>query len=323
MKYLDLPIVGNVARIALGTDHYGETIPDDIAFKQIDIYLERGGNILDSARLYGQEVDEGPSTSELLIGKYIKTIDRNRIIIATKGGFPHIGHMDKPRLDRKSLENDIEKSMEQLGCTPDIYFLHRDWKAIPAGEIIEILNEFIKKGYTRTIGASNWSIERIDEANEYAREHNLIGFTFSELQFSLAYTDRATWGDDTIEIMNSTSSLEYYEKTKLPYLCFAAQGKGIFSKAIAGDFSGMSEKARSRFYTPMNIERIRRVERVCNLLGARVEDIVLSYLTSQKSNSIAIIGSSKPEQIRSSLANTDLELDQSTIEYLDLRRDTI
>ena len=161
MKYLDLPVIGKVSRISLGCDHYGETIDEAIAIKQLDMYLERGGNLLDTARVYGQKIDEGPSTSELLLGKYLKTIDRGKVIIATKGGHPHIGHMDSPRLDRTSLTNDITASIEQLGTPPDIFFLHRDWRDIPAGELIEILNTFIEKGYTRSIGASNWSVERI------------------------------------------------------------------------------------------------------------------------------------------------------------------
>ena len=323
MKYLDLPIIGKTARIALGCDHYGETIDETIALKQLDIYLEKGGNLLDTARLYGQKEDEGPSTSELLLGRYLKTIDRNNLIIATKGGHPHIGHMDQPRLDRKSLTNDITASLEQLGTAVDIYFLHRDWNAIPVGEIIETLNEFISLGYTKTLGASNWSTERIEEANEYAKKHGLVGFSFSELQYSLASTDRTTWGDDTIEIMNSTSSISYYEKSGMPYLCFASQGKGIFSKVLSGQENTLSERARSRFLTPINRERINRVGVLSARLGEKPEDIVLSYITSQSSNSIAIIGSSKPEQIKSSLTNPDLVLTEEMLEYLDLRKDTI
>ncbi len=322
MKYLDLPIVGKSARISLGCDHYGETIDEKIALEQLDIYLENGGNLLDTAHVYGQEFDNGPSSSEIVLGKYLKTIDRSKVIVATKGGHPCIGHMDRPRLDRKSLLSDITSSLEQLGTTVDIYFLHRDFKSMDAGEIIETLNDFIKNGYTKAIGASNWSPERIDEANSYAKKHNLAGFSFSELQFSLAYTDRETWGDNTIEIMNSTSEISYYEKTMMPYLCFSSQGKGLFSKVLSGKENELSERAKKRFLTPTNTERIKRVAVLCKELDAKPEDIVLSYITSQKSNSIAIIGSSKPEQIKSSLSNVDLSLTEDMIEFLDERKDS-
>ena len=317
MKYLDLPLIGRTSRIALGCDHYGETIDENIAYKQLDIYFENGGNLLDTARVYGQKMDDGPGSSEILLGKYLKSVDRKDYVLVTKGGHPHIGHMDMPRLNETDLTHDIEKSLEQLGTSVDIYFLHRDWPEYDVGPIMEILNSFVKKGYTKTIGASNWSVERIKEANEYAKKHALTPFSISQLQFSLAYTDKQTWGDDTIEIMNSSSPISFYEDSKMPYMCFSSQGKGIFSKMLSGQESSISERARRRFLTPINRERIERVGILCQELDAKPEDIVLSYITSQKSNAIAIIGSSKPEQIASSLANTDLTLTKKMLEYLE------
>lgn len=321
MKYLDLPEIGRISRIALGCDHYGESIEEKTAYEQLDIYLSNGGNLLDTARVYGQKVDDGPGSSEILLGKYLKSLDRNKYVLSTKGGHPHIGHMDMPRLNRKDLTNDIERSLDQLGTHADIYFLHRDWPEYDVGEIMEILDTFVKKGYTRTIGASNWSVERINEANEYAMKHALTPFAISQLQFSLAYTDKKTWGDDTIEILNSSSPISFYEKTKMPYMCFSSQGKGIFSKVLTGKEATLSDRARQRFLTPINRARIERVGILCKELDAKPEDIVLSYITSQESNSIAIIGSSKPEQIESSLSNTDLMLSKDMLEYLETGRE--
>lgn len=320
MKYLNLPIIGKTSRIALGCDHYGETIDESVAFKQIDIYLSKGGNLLDTARVYGQKEDDGPGSSEILLGKYLKSVDRNSYILSSKGGHPHIGHMDRPRLNRTDLTNDIEASLDQLGTNIDIYFLHRDWPEYEVGEIMEILNDFVKKGYTKVLGASNWSVERIAEANEYAKAHDLVPFSFSQLQFSLAYTDKKTWGDDTIEILKSSSPISFYEETGMPYMCFSSQAKGIFSKYLSNNEDAISQRARDRFLTPMNIERIKRVGKLSKELGAKPEEIVLSYITSQESNSIAIIGSSKPEQITSSLENTDLTLTRAMINFLETGR---
>ncbi len=318
MKYIDIPKLGKVARISLGCDHYGETIDEKIATEQLDYYIAQGGNLLDTARLYGQQVDEGPGTSEILLGQYLKHVDRSKLIIATKGGHPHLGHMDRPRLDRSSLYSDIEASLDQLGTPVDIYFLHRDWPEYEVGPIVETLNEFVQKGYTRILGASNWSTERIKEANMYAQKHNLQGFEFSELQYSLAKTDTETWGDSTIEIMGSSSSPKsFYEETMLPYMCFTSQGKGIFSKVIRGKECEMSERGRKRFLTDENRKRIERVRILTEKLSVSPEEIVISYITSQKSNAIAIIGSSKLEQIKTSLENTDLTLSQEMLDYLE------
>ena len=59
------------------------------------------------------------------------------------------------------------------------------------------------------------------------------------------------------------------------------------------------------------------------MLDAKPSDVVLSYITSRKSNGFAIIGSSKPEQILDSLSNTDLVLSEDMLRYLDLRSDSL
>lgn len=323
MKYLDLPIIGKVSKIILGCDHYGETISEDIAYKQLDIYLDKGGNVLDTARLYGQVYDEGPSTSEKLLGKYLKHIDRSSVVIATKCGHPCLKDKSKHRLDSKSLTNDIIESLEELGTMPDILFLHRDEPSLPVGEIMETLHSFVQKGYTRTIGASNWSTSRIEEANRYAERHNLTPFMFSELQFSLAHTTKEIWGDPTLEIMNTEEQIRWYEKTMLPYFAFSSQAKGLFSKALSGNIDSLAARAKTRFLSNINIKRIDRVKEVCMMLDAKPSDVVLSYITSQKSNGFAIIGSSKPEQILDSLSNTDLVLSEDMLRYLDLRSDSL
>lgn len=323
MKYSDLPILGKMSRIILGCDHYGETISEDTAYRQLDIYLERGGNVLDTARLYGQSYDEGPSASELLLGRYIRTVDRNKVIIATKCGHPMLKDKSKHRLDSKSLANDIHKSIEELGTAPDILFLHRDEPSLPVCEIMETLHGFVQKGYTRTIGASNWSTSRIEEANRYAEEHNLTPFMFSELQFSLAHTTKEIWGDPTLEIMNTEDQIKWYEKTMLPYFAFSSQAKGLFSKALSGNIDTLAARAKTRFLSNTNIKRIERVREICKILGTKPSEVVLSYITSQKSNGFAIIGSSKPEQILDSLSNTDLALSEDMLRYLDLRSDSL
>ena len=68
----------------------------------------------------------------------------------------------------------------------DIYMLHRDDPSVPAGEFIDVLNRHISRGTIRAIGASNWSLERVAEANAYAAAHGLQGFGAMSNQLSLA-----------------------------------------------------------------------------------------------------------------------------------------
>jgi aryl-alcohol dehydrogenase-like predicted oxidoreductase len=85
------------------------------------------------------------------------------------------------------IASDIDDSLNRLGmdCIP-LYYLHRDDGKTPCGEIIGALNRQIGRGRIRYLGASNWSVARIAEANAYAAQHGLQGFVASQIQGSLA-----------------------------------------------------------------------------------------------------------------------------------------
>lgn len=319
MKRLAIsPMIPSVSRIALGCDHYGENVPKETAFAQLDMYIAHGGNLLDTARVYGQQVDEGPSTSELTIGTWLKSTGlRNKVVIATKGGHPHIGRLHESRLDWKSLYNDIRMSLDQLGTDHvDLWFLHRDDPQVGVDEIVDMLDEFITSGMTYQVGASNWSYERMAEAIDYAIKHGRRAFSASEIQWSLAVCTPEQWGDDTIVCMDAPS-YKWYKKQQMPVFCFAPQAKGLFSKIIAGKADTLSERAKQRFLTDENLRRVDRCASLSQELGVSPAAICLSYITSQKIPSIAIAGSSKIEQLQDSLSMADLELTEEQIAFLE------
>lgn len=313
-------MIPSVSRIALGCDHFGETTPREVAFQLLDLYITNGGNLLDTAMVYGQQVDEGPSTSEQTIGEWLRSTGlRKKIVIATKGGHPHIGRMHDSRLDWKSLSHDINQSLEQLGTDHvDLWLLHRDDPQIGVDEIVDMLDEFITAGLTYHVGASNWSFERIAEANDYAKQNGRRAFSASEIQWSLAVCTPEQWGDDTLACMNE-ASYKWYKKQQMPVLCFASQAKGLFSKIIAGKMDTLSERAKQRFLTEENLRRVDRCAKLSQELGVSPAAICLAYITSQNLPSIAIVGSSKVEQLRDSLSLADLELDVQQLAYLEGR----
>ncbi|MFA6690070.1 MAG: aldo/keto reductase [Sphaerochaetaceae bacterium] len=321
MKRLPISaLIPSASRIALGCDHYGETISQETAFRLLDLYVSNGGNLLDTAMVYGQKVDEGPSTSEPTIGQWLKdTGMRKKVAIATKGGHPHIGRMHDSRLDWKSLSHDINRSLEQLGTDHvDLWFLHRDDPRIGVDEIIDMLDEFVTTGLTFQIGASNWSHERIAEANEYAKRNGRHMFTASEIQWSLAVCTPDQWGDDTIVCMDDTAHA-WYRKQQIPVFCYASQAKGLFSKIIAGEADTLSERARTRFLTDENLERVDRCAALSKELGVSPAALCVAYITSQNIPTVAIVGSSKVDQLQDTLSMADLELTQEQIAFLEGR----
>ncbi len=133
----------------------------DLVCQVLDRYVSIGGNTIDTAHVYcGGE-------SEIAIGQWMmERGNRNDIIILTKGA-----HHDQygPRVNREAITNDLFKSLERLKTDYiDLYALHRDDPTVPVSEIVDVLNEHIKAGRIKAIGGSNWTSDRIQEANEYA-----------------------------------------------------------------------------------------------------------------------------------------------------------
>lgn len=298
-----------LAQIALGCDNYGSSIPEDIALAQLDIYFEQGGNLLDTARAYGQEKEGGPSTSEILLGSWLKSNKvRSKMVIATKGCHPFKGDMHKSRINRQAMMDDIHRSLEQLQTdSVDIWFFHRDNLAMGADEIIDMGSTLVEQGLVKHLGASNWSTARIAEANVWARKNNKNEFVISEIQWSLAHCTPETWGDDTMVCMTETDRL-WYEEHQFPVMAFAPQAKGLFSKLIAGREDTLSERARDRFLTEKNLALVPHCKALSEELGMSPAAICMAYLTSQKNPTIAIAGSSKTSQITETLGGSDLRL---------------
>ncbi|MBA3709392.1 MAG: aldo/keto reductase, partial [Planctomycetes bacterium] len=144
--------------ICLGTALHGSTIADDDAFALLDIFVERGGNFLDTAHIYAAWLPNGHGQSERAIGAWLRSRgSRASTVIATKGGHPSWTAVPQARLRPEDIASDLTESCERLGTDViDLYWLHRDDPAVPVDEILDALQRLIASGRIRAIGASNW-----------------------------------------------------------------------------------------------------------------------------------------------------------------------
>lgn len=311
MKYLDLFENRRFARVVLGCDHFGETITTDVARKEMDSYLSYGGNVFDTACVYGQQRPETPSTSEVVVGKHLRGLDRSSYIIITKGGHPPRTDYHQSRITEKGLKYDIMQSLDQLGTVPDWWLFHRDNPDVPACELIDLANSYIDAGMMNNIGVSNWSVRRIEEANNWALKHGKVQFSMSQMQFSLASCTKESWGDDTIEVMDE-SSIDWYRKTGMPYTCFSSQGRGIIQKIAEGRELGKAY----RFDLPVNRKLAQKVKEISERDGVSITAVCLAFITSQDSNSMAVVGATSVEQLEMTLKSSGYTLCQEDINAL-------
>lgn len=312
MKFIEIQgTAGKIglSKIVLGTDHYGAAIPEKTSFDLIDRYTALGGSTLDTARLYGQKVlHDTDTTSERTIGKWLRaTGRRNEVVIVTKGAHPDRRTVTTSRVCQQVIDEELEKSLEELGTDyVDVYLLHRDNPALPAGEILEMIDPHVKAGRIRAFGVSNWSCERIAQANTYAKEHQKTPIVISQIQWGLAATTPERWGDPTLLCMNQEEYAGYLQNG-IPVMGFSSQGGGYYSKLISGE--PLKEKIAHRYDHALNRKRLEAVRVLANETGCSPAAIALAYITSNPVQGLAVVGCSNVQQLEDCMSASDLTID--------------
>ncbi|MBQ4086141.1 MAG: aldo/keto reductase [Clostridia bacterium] len=316
MRMHEFPGLGRpVSVLALGTQAFGTSITVEESFKMLDLYAELGGNFLDTARLYGYYAENVQGISETVLGWWMKKRgNREQMIVGTKGAHPPMGSMHTGRLDRGSIRSDMELSLRALDTDyVDIYWLHRDDVARPVEEILATLNELIREGKTRLIGASNWSLSRLQEAQRVAAENGMQGFAAVQPQWSLARQE--VLEDDTLVRMDE-AEYAWHKQTGLPVVPFTSQAKGFYFKLAAGGEESLSRKARERFLSPRNLRSYEILKEISARTGYSVGALSIAYLTSQPFPVCPIVGYSSLAQAQSMREAGEILLDPADVAAL-------
>ncbi len=226
----------SVTPICLGTVNYDADLPKAEAKRQLSQYVDRGGNFIDSAHIYGDWVPGVLCRSERTIGEWIKeTGSRDKLVISTKGTHPDWDRMDIPRVRPVNIEKDLHESLEYLNTDYiDLYFLHRDDPNVPVSEIIDYLDSAQKQGKIRYYGCSNWSQARIREAAEYAKQTGRQGFVANQLMWSLADVNFYNLPDKTFILMDQETH-DYHAETGMNVMAYMSIAKGYFERRYAGE----------------------------------------------------------------------------------------
>lgn len=306
-----------LSRIVLGAGSFGSELSDELSFRMMDRYHEAGGRALDSGRIYMAWVHNGASKSERTVGRWLrKTGARKDMTVVTKGGHPEFRDLRRSRLAPECIEYDINTSLAvlDLDCV-DIYFLHRDDERIPVSEIMDVMDQLVKDGLARSIGASNWSVARILEANHYAAQNGKTPFAVSQTQWNMAVCRREDLLDQTCLCMTRDEYAAYLA-AGLPVMAYSAQAVGFFSKYLAGRQDAMSARAKV-FLTPENIARAERAGELCTRLDCTPAALCIAYIACNPLDGYAVIGNSSMEQMEESLAAAGLRLTADDIRWID------
>ena len=193
MKYKKFGNTGlEVSVICLGTMQFGWSTDEKTSFKILDKFFEEGGNFIDTADVYSRWVEGNPGgVSERIIGKWMKSRNvREGIVLATKVRGRMWEGPNGEGLSRKHIMKAVEDSLRRLQTDYiDLYQVHwPDWDT-PLEETLRALDDLVRDGKVRYIGASNYPAWYLTKALWISDKYSLHRFESIQPQYSLVYRE--------------------------------------------------------------------------------------------------------------------------------------
>lgn len=267
-----------------------------------DAYYERGGNVLDSAWLYGQ------GRSDRLIGDWMKARGvRDDILLIGKGAHSPLVYPDV-------IARQLTESLDRLKTDViDIYFMHRDNPDVPVGEFVDAMDEEARKGRIRIFGGSNWTRKRMDAAIAYAKKNGRRAPSALSNNFSLAEMVNPIWSG----VLSSSDEewRAWLQRRKLPLFAWSSQARGFFTDRAGLRKRDDKELVRG-WYSPLNFERRARAAKLAKQLGKKPLHVALAYCLWQGFPVFPLIGPLALAELDDSLEALDIVLTPADVRWL-------
>jgi aryl-alcohol dehydrogenase-like predicted oxidoreductase len=297
----------HVSEICLGTwTTFGGSLDGDAAAALVDAAFEQGVNFFDTANIYSE------GRSEEVLGRALAGRPRDSFVVATKlcGEMP-----DGDRgLSREQVLKQIDGSLDRLQLDHvDLYQCHAWDDDVPVEETLGALTEVVAAGKVRFVGVSNWSGTQIRAAVELAREHGFAKIVSSQPEYSLLHREPE---EDVIPSSreNGVSQIVYS-----PLAQGVLSGKYRPGEAYAADTraAARGDGFMSRFLADDVLERVQRLEPIADDLGIAIAQLALAWILREPNVGSAIVGSSRPEQLRDNAAASGVELADTTVREIE------
>lgn len=297
LQGLDRP----VSRLVLGIDN--QTSLAHLA-AMADDFMERGGTAFDTAHIYGS------GRMETVLGHWLTHRGvRDQIVLTVKGAHT-------PNCTPEGMRKQFAQSLERLQTDrADIYMLHRDNLDVPVGEFMDVLHEWHQAGQVRLVGGSNWTMERLTEANAYAAAKGQVPMRIVSNNLSLARMVDPIWAGCVSA--KGPEWREWFLHHKAALFSWSSQARGYFApNRLSGSVSD-AELLRC-WDAEDNRERRSRATELAAERGVSPLNVALAYVLNQPFPAFALIGPRTLEETRTTLTGVNLVLTPGEMAWLDL-----
>jgi aryl-alcohol dehydrogenase-like predicted oxidoreductase len=305
----------NISRLVQGTVMVnGDDLKAEFAL--LDGIYELGCTTFDTAHVYGN------GANERAVGQWVRENNlRENVVIIAKGAHHN---QDRRRVTPHDISADIYDSLARLKFDYlDLYILHRDDPSVPVGPIVDVLNDHQKAGRIRAFGGSNWSHQRIDEANRYAAQRGLTSFAVSSPNLSMAEQIKEPWeGCVSIGGKKGEASRSYYQEHQTPLFTWSSLAGGFFSGRFRRDnlntFSEYLDKLCVMCYcVEENFQRLDRAEELAQKKGLTLPQIAFAYVMNQPLNVFALVGCQTSQEFKENMDAANIKLTLEEMQWLE------
>jgi len=286
-----------VSEISLGSWlTYGVGVEADKARACLEEAFNQGINFIDTANVYGR------GAAETFLGEALQGRERGSYVLATKVYFP-MSDSDRG-LSRAQIEKQLDASLKRLRTDyVDLYQCHRYDNETPLEETMEALTRAVESGKTRYIGFSEWPADRIQAAVDLT---GVAKFVSSQPQYSMLWREPE---DKVIPLCAANG---------ISQIVWSPLGQGVLSgkydpdkpppqgtRATSAEMGGWMD----RLLQPDVLRAVQRLKPIAEEAGLTMPQLALAWVLREPNVASAIIGASRPEQVRENAAASGVIVD--------------
>jgi len=316
MEYVKLGNTGlDISRICLGCMGFGEVQPESPGSHQwvinekdshevIKRAIELGVNFFDTANCYSK------GTSEEFLGRVLKNYNRDELVVATKVFIPMREGPNGGGLSRKHIMAEIDNSLKRLGMDyVDLYIIHRWDYNTPIEETMTALNDVIKAGKARYIGASAMFAWQFQKALFTSEKLGLTKFVSMQNHWNLIYREE--------------------EREMIP-LCIdrkiaCTPYSPLASGKLARSWSETTKRTQTdkvmemKYGATENVDKpiVERVAELASKHDVPMSHVSTAWLMQKDTVASPIVGATKISHIEDAVASLKVKLTEEECSYLE------
>jgi aryl-alcohol dehydrogenase-like predicted oxidoreductase len=316
MKYRKLASTGtSVSNLALGAMEFGTKVDESDSFAILDRFVEAGGNLIDTANVYGG------GTSEELLGRWFASRPAavtDRVVLATKARFGTGPDVNEAGTGRRNLDRALSASLRRLGLEKiDLYQMHGWDPLTPIEETLRFLDDTVRAGKIHYLGLSNFTGWQLQLTLSTAAAMGLQLPVTLQQQYSLVCRENEY--EIIPAALHNHIGLLPWSPLASGFLSgkYEQHAKPPSGARMGSDNQFSNRTLRLLADKQQNWDTIDAVRDIAALIGATPSQVALSWLTNRPSVTAPIIAASNLVQLEENLGGADLELDAATTQRLD------